>query len=447
MPPTPYDSYRYPLVLLRVGGAPAGDIVERMESFEFHDHVKKHDMAKLTIIDVEGKFINDPRFESDMFWELRWGYPSDLSAMRSLRLKYFEPMFEENNVIKLQVTLMGAGAELKRVKKGQNYGTKSSSDVAKAIAKQYKFKTRIEDSLDKDLPIIQPQTMDDFEFLQMLADRIDYEFFIERGTLYFRSKEAARSEAPRLLFTYGGLGSSLIKSFTPTIKATKGTKSKVAGADTSKGKKDPSEKSTSTDNPLKGVLGEATPQSANPVDKNARPSTDTTKTINKGGGKVVINANSGELVALPKASQDDAANIVTLTPEMNPKKVKKLAQAKRRDALEAAVSARAEFIGTPRIRTRVTYGIRGIDRRLSGLWYATEAIHKIRDKSYSVETELRKGAYGKKTNVPSKQSKNTNSAPQTTNQVQSKLVYNGSTGKQSGAEDAQQGRSYAVGDK
>lgn len=402
---TPYDAYLYPSVSLRVNGKPADDITERMTSFEFHDHLKKVDMAKFHLTDVEGEFSNDPRFESDTPWEFRWGYPTDMSSPRTMLLKFWEPRYTERGEVEITVTLMGGGAEMLRVESAKNWGKIATSEVAKRMAKRHKLKFKIENSNDKDVPIIQPNGVSDFLFLHQLADRIDYEFFVDNGTLYFRSKDTSRGEEPRLSFVYGGVGvPTLLKSFEPVIKVTKKGKVKGLAADTGKGRKNPEVTTSSTKNPLGKTMGAPPTEPKNPVDADARVSTSAkTQTLVKGGRRR-FDLISGNLIAI----EGDQANKTVTTPETAPAKVKKLVQAHRRDALERAVEARATMIGTPRIRAKATFTFAGIDRRLAGVWYIKEAVHKIAAKAYEVSCELHKGAYSKGTSkVPSKESANT----------------------------------------
>jgi hypothetical protein len=200
---TPYDAILYPVLHLRVNGANAVDIVEHTESFTFSEHLRKMDEAKFEILDVDRTFIEDPRLEPDSPWDIQWGYPTDMSSIRPMTVKVYEPKFTEKGEVRIEVTLHARHAsKLKLTSKPGNYGSVQSSDVAMKIAKKHGLRSSIQSSNDADRPIIQPPELDDYEFLHMLADRIDYEFFIEGDKLFFRSCDTARSFAPRLEFVY-----------------------------------------------------------------------------------------------------------------------------------------------------------------------------------------------------------------------------------------------------
>src|ERR1051326_4702267 len=110
--PTPYGVYAYPLVVLRIEGKAADDIIERMVNFRYEDHFKKADVCSWEISDPNGDLIDDPRFEPDTEWEFRFGYPGDISDKVTHRVKYYEPVYADDGKITITLTTMGIVTEM-----------------------------------------------------------------------------------------------------------------------------------------------------------------------------------------------------------------------------------------------------------------------------------------------------------------------------------------------
>ena len=372
-----YDLYRDPAVILQVEGKPADDITQCMTSFTFEDEIGKLPKADMELVDADGVLINDTRLEQNTVWSVRFGYPTDMSKIQDFRVAYFEPKYTGDHVITIKVTLLHSST-LHKVASGRTWGKIASSAIAKKIAARHRLKAIVEASGDNQVVYVQSQHQTDFEFLQELAGRIDYECFVEQNTLYYRSRDTARNEPARATFFYGGADQvSLLKEFWPVLKTHKGKKVSVVGADTRAGKKDPT---SSQQAKVKKGNG------ASPKVINSSTGSQTAL-----GEKGAWDLETGDFLG---AEKDTSASTAVTTAETDPSKVTKLAKAVHRDFLERASKAEAHFIGSPQIKAKTTFGFQGIDRRVSGDWYCRATTHKIDAPSaYNCTGKLHRGVY------------------------------------------------------
>lgn len=396
-----YEAYLYPVVILRVDGKSADDIAQYMTSFELDDDIKKLPHAKIKFVDPEAKLINDSRFDLDTIWSVKFGYPSDMSRANDFRLAFYEPEFPASGALSITVTLLHTAVSMQKVASGRHWGKVASSEIAKRLAKRHKLKAKVEASGDAQGTYTQPHTMSDFQYLSQLADRIDFEFFVDQDTLYYRSKDTARREPPRATFVYGGANQvSLLEEFHPTIASHHGKKLHLLGADTNKGTKDP-----------KGEKQDKQKASIGASSKDIDAATGANSTPED---KSVWDLEAGNLLGFER---DSAAAASAPTAETNQTKVDKLAKAIHREFLERAVKGEAHFIGSPAIRAKTAFNFVGTDRRLSGAWYMKSTNHKIdAGSSYKVTAHVHRGSYtdGRKKKEVDKKTTD-NGAPTSTN--------------------------------
>jgi hypothetical protein len=440
------------MVILRVSQVNADDLLIRMTDFKLEDHLKKSDMATWSFIDPNGDLVDDERFEPDTVWEFRFGYPGDISDLYSHRVKYYEPVYAEDGTITITVTTMGRVMDTMRVMAPKNWGIVPSSDIAEAIADRHGFKKKIEVSKDDaaEVPFVQPADMSDYEYLHALAAAIDYEFFVESDTLYYRSREGAFNEPPRNTFYWWGDSTpTLLKSFKPVVKATKPAKVKGLQTDTKSGQ---SKAHVVTNKNVQGrQLGTSKPTQQNPIDPDDEP-----QNKDPGAGKHIVDGATGERKSIVRVDLEsgaqttliqESASAVHKTADNSPTYTQQQVQALKRHYLDQLVQASAEFIGSPRIRAKVTYEFLGVGRRLSGLWYTTEVTHHISGDVYSTSASLKRGAYNTPAKKASKGTSATNNQGSTNTAAgqgnSAKIVkVNLETGEQAEAQD--QGNPQAV---
>ncbi len=411
----PYNTFAYPLVLLRTAGNiddvgdPASDLIDLMIDFKFNDHLEKADMVTWQFSDPDGVLIDDERFEPDTVWLFRFGYPGDISGIIRHRVKSFEPTFQEDGTIIISVTTLGRATETMRVRGAKNWGKTKSSDIASQIARKYGLKTKIETSpeLDKECgAIIQRAEQSDFEFLSGLAANLDYEFFIEGETLYFRSRDTVYSEPIRLTVYWfdnsSNQSNTLMKSFKPGIHAHKPGKVKATSVNTKSGKAKSHKATNKTGTKSVGnrQLGSTKPMQINFADPDDEPSSEfeSRHVVNEATGeRELFTETSSAGMRMTNSEKDESAGYVIRMADTIEVDAQRIVDSHKKRFLDGLVNANSEFIGTPRMRAKVTIQVLGVGQRLSGLWYNTEVTHHIGAHGYSTQCAHKRGAYnGKK---------------------------------------------------
>lgn len=218
---------RKPVVLLRIGGAAQPLFSERLISFEYTDRIRKRDDCKMVFADSDRQLIETLNIEAT--WEVRWGYPHRLSNPRVLTLTEGGTGFDDKSgqlSLSFRVTRGKAVSttltEPHRTRIAKTWGTITSTAIAKAIAKRHRLKFVGDESEDKDdTPYVQSENVSDYQYLAMLAEDIDFEFFIENSTLYYRAKPY--DERPRRVLYYfpgkaAASSDTVLKSFSTGFK-------------------------------------------------------------------------------------------------------------------------------------------------------------------------------------------------------------------------------------
>ncbi len=414
-----YNSYRNPIVVLRCNGSASADLSNRIIEMKYNDshrigskkkgtHVDK---MEIVISDPRHEFTGDKRFEMDARWDVRFGYPHNLSDARWFLVKYYIPDYEQAGIHSKRVVLLGTGYMASTVRAARNWGRVSSSTIAKAIAKRHGLKADIEFSSDSnEASYVQPAGVSDFEYLSDLAADIDYEFYIENDQLVFQSRDKAYSKTPRSRFVYGAPGSILL-SFKPTIKATAILLVAAKGADTGAGTgHNPKVDQTNVggvhlgDDVVKSLADSANAVAALKLGVTHAPissGADLQKRLDKlkrdddvAGTKRQLTQTSIDLETkkVSIVPVPDSSSAVVKTPETNAQKVATVAKAVQRDFLQESVEATAEFIGDPIVQAKANFTIILPDPKLSGPWYCEETTHTISDKSYTVTAKMHRGA-------------------------------------------------------
>lgn len=218
-------------VSIQINGEPAPVFEDARISFRFVDRVYKRDEAELQLVDPDRKF-RDKLLVADDFYLVSFGSLGNMSRPRGFKLKTWHTVMDSNiGAVSLKLVVTSR-RPLSKAKKAQvpsephkthipkNWGRMQTSEIARRIAKRHQLKFRGDDSGDIDrTDYVQPSNVSDYGFLRRLAEDIDYEFFIETDTLYYRKKPY--NEDPRLVFTYiPDSGDSLLLKFDADVKVT-----------------------------------------------------------------------------------------------------------------------------------------------------------------------------------------------------------------------------------
>jgi phage protein D len=218
-------------VAIQVNGEPAPVFEDARIGFRFIDRIYKRDEAELQLADPDRKF-RDRLLVVDDFYLISYGHLGNMSRPRGFKLKtWHTAMGTDMGAVSLKLAVTGR-RPLSKAKKAQvpsephkthiprNWGRMQTSEIARRIAKRHQLKFRGDASDDVDrTDYVQGSNVSDYGYLRRLAENIDYEFFIETDTLYYRKKPY--NEDPRLVFTYiPESDDSLLLKFQPDVKVT-----------------------------------------------------------------------------------------------------------------------------------------------------------------------------------------------------------------------------------
>lgn len=226
-------------VIINIPGKSTEVLNDAIISFSYSYNRKKRDSASITLLDEGRKISEGGLLYIDSTWLIRWGWEGYLlSPVVYCSLKKWETAFNQEipTIVCELVTTRGKAQftdELGVKREGRAWGKKSSSDIAKTLAKKHKLKYDIDESDDKgDEDFFQPVTMSDYAYLTFLANEIGFDFKITDRRLIYKAR--AKGTAVRHKFVYMPAGEeTLVLNFSPEVN-TVPKNTKASGSDTKK---------------------------------------------------------------------------------------------------------------------------------------------------------------------------------------------------------------------
>lgn len=352
------------LVLLRVDGSDADDLLQLAGRVEIQESTRRLDEVKIDFpiydpgVDFRDTLLEDPRCQPGAEWDIRWGYIDDM-ASKQVRVTHFQPEFGEDGVPRMTLFLHSRGSVAARGARGYHWGNIATADIAWEIASRYGFDVDIEESSDRRSRghgYTQPSNISDIQYLLSLAQRIHFVCYVDGNTLHYHRQRS--DYAPVLeLGWYAGQPSGILKSFNPTVKETRADSARAAG--------EPTPGTTAT--------------SASSTDGGTETSH---------GGHII---NLYNLQVYAEEEEDEGATVAT--PESDPTNRRRHAEARRRQQLERVNEGTIACLGTPRIRRDTNVLLFGVGRQLSGVWHVEESTHTLDLNGYSVDAKVKRGAH------------------------------------------------------
>lgn len=498
-----FDELRNPVVLIRINGEPAEELERRRLDFTFTQKFRKRDECRMTFRDTDRALSNGALLQPGDVWEIRWGYYGDMSRVRVLTLKSWKPNYDANapkvsitfRVTRGRTSKKGSskkaryGSEPEHTFSPRNWGVIQSSEVAKKIARRHrlKFKGNKSEDANKNAPFLQPGNMSDFEYLQQLAADIDFECFVEDGTLFYREKPY--TEAPRRVLWYHPTeGETYLLSFQPDVKIAKVSIKPRSGSSgdlrsdkqrwreykravgklgknasfrqvadlagkfgLNRDQMNEAAKNVSLAASLPGALptGDSQPggetysafvgrlagdflraEAPTPAAWVVAQNAETTQAAGPGAeqGRVLgVTGFQGNASDIQAQFQAGSTQVVAADEEL----VKKKAAAVFTKKSDKAVTASASVIGSPRFRSRTNLRVEGVGRRFSAKWYVRDSTHSIRESNaYTVALKLKRGSLND-TQGPKKKAKKEKEAPQEQTEAKPVLAIQGFGGNAS----------------
>ena len=372
-----------PVVLMRIDGESADDLVSQMGEVRIKESTKHNTQVEVefpiasfgfedspgtlgqTPFDFRNTLLDDPRLQPGALWDLRWGYFDDISPTLSVIVTHFSPRYPQDGNVSITVYAQSKGVTVGKDTRAQNWGRVQSSEIANQIAQRYGLNPNTEDSNDaRSRAFMQPAGVSDMEFLQRLARRIRFVCYVESGVLHFHRPDMESAPALELTY-YTGDPNSILQAFYPEVKQIPRRRTKQQGSSD----EDNSSEEDSASDDTQNSLGTDIPFDATARHWWVEP------------GKELAAENQP-------------------TPEVDQKARQRVAQSRQRDLLERVNKAKAEAIGTPRLRRDTNVKVLGVGPQMSGVWHVRESTHILGGGGYRVTMNLRRGAVP---HVPRKQ--------------------------------------------
>lgn len=348
-------------------GQIANDIARNITSFTYSQDAKGADTLTIVVANPDLTLIDDPRFQAGVRFRVRWGYPGDFSETRNVIISKAKPSFAKGTP-SITMVAFDLRVEINKKAKPFNWGNKSSSDIAQAIAKRWGLGMVIEDSKDarSNQQRTQPVGTTDIQYLMSLADKINYDCYIDDTVLHYHPKKY--NDPPVLTFIYYTSGVGTVLSFDPEVKMSKPQGAGVKGAN-QKDAHPTGGKGNDDQTPKMGAR---------------RVQAD----IQQGTAMVVAGGLQGKI---PKGAGGDA--VTHPTAEADKKNVRQQANALQSKIDMSAVKAKLTVIGAPRVKAHLNIRIEGVGKTYSGNWRVETCSHKIDAKGvYVTEMGLTRNA-------------------------------------------------------
>lgn len=336
--------------------------------------VKKSTETTITLRNDDRKLLADTRLLPNTRWLMRFGFFDDLSPIHVALIRSVDPTYDMKRTV--QLTLFDLSLNLSVVSSSRNWGLVPSCEIARQIAKIHDMEAVIEISNDKPKKaFIQPNKTNDLQYLRDLATQIDFELSVEGNppVLYYRKKNYQLAPAGTLTYYDDPSHASGLLSFHPKVKSLGAVGTASSGANT-KGGKD-GKKATDKD----ASLGGKAPGFQEEPDAGYAVFLSTDSDGND------VTASYG------KDPTSKGASTVPTPTKANPN----VAQVARQQMLDRANEADVKHMFTASLDNAKSYTILGVEKQVSGNWYASEISHSLSGSSSSTDISLKRNAKGK----------------------------------------------------
>lgn len=272
--------------------------------------------------------------------EVKMGYVDKLETVFYGLITSLDFDYPAEDTPSIAVTAMDVSFLMMKGNGSKSWLNKKYSDVAKELGKKRCSKVIVDDSKQQ-IGTIDKNKMDDFHFLQQIAEMINYEFFVVGKTMYFR--KPLTSAKPVTTLTYG---KNLI--------------------------------SYSTDMNLSDQVSEVIVRGWNPKEQKVIEAKG--KTVNKLGsnsktGKAIM-ASLGSFEEYVYTNVESAAEAQAQADGLLNERAMKL------------VTGSGECIGIPEIRAGRHIKIEGVGKKLNQPYFLTSVTHTINSSGYLTSFEV-----------------------------------------------------------
>jgi len=285
------------------------------------------DLAKQKIT-----WVDDDLFQVGREVEIQMGYEKNIKSIIIGEITGLEPEFPRDQVPILRVRGHDLRHRLLRGHQTQSFVKMKDSEIASKIAREKGLTPQVNHSKTT-LDYVLQHNQTDWDFLKSRAERIGYEIFIEKKTLYFRPQK--NDQAKILTLTY----SENLLDFLPRLSSLNQVeKIEVTGWI-------PKEKNS--------VLGQAGSGQENSKMGGSKTGADAVKSVFK--------SSVNRVIAQPVTSKAEADQIA-------------LGQFQNR-AIDY-ITAEGSCLGNPDLQVGKVIEIQGVGKKFTGLYYVVKTLQR-----------------------------------------------------------------------
>lgn len=277
--------------------------------------------------------------------EVHMGYTDRMTPLFFGYITSVEVEFLNGEAPRLTVTGMDLSFKMMRGRNAKMWSNKKVSDVVQELGQKYGANSFKIDATPKVIPSFPKKPENDFQFLQNLAESLNYEFFIVGKTLYFRKKNVNKTPLMTLAW-----GKHLMNFHVEQNIADQVTKVTVRSWDAKNQK-----------------VIEASSSDVNKIGTNSKTGPDLMKTLGEFEEYLFLNVED---------SQD----------------AKEKAEAAMNERAMRLITGRGECIGLPEIRAGRYIKLDGLGKRLNQPYYIKSATHTMDESGYKTRFKVQGNA-------------------------------------------------------
>ncbi len=282
---------------------------------------------------------------------IKAGYSGNLVQMITGKITSIEPSFFSGELPNIIIGGQDMSYDyIKRPSPERTFIRQKYSDIARTIANEAKLLC-VNDDSSLTLNFVRKNSNETYySFLLRLAQEINYEFNVQRQTLYFMSPKDDAAEILTL-----SLGKDII-SFRPLYKTS-------------------------------GLVTEVEVRGHNPADPSnpfiGRASTGSERTVETG-------TRTGSQIASERIGT--IRRVITDIPVTSQEHANSIALAELNRASNSLIEGEGECIGIPQIKPGVTIKLEKLGERFSGKYYVKETVHTINSGGYKTRFSVRRNS-------------------------------------------------------
>lgn len=336
------------------------DLSDRVTSISIKDNESKADTLQITVRNFDLTQTDSPYWKKGQVFRFQWGYPGNMSPVR------------EGVIMKTKGSLvMTIEANAKSVLmdtelKSRLFENQKRSDVVTTIARENGYtgdRVQVEDT-EVEYESIQQAQMSDAQFLKHLANKENFEFFVDHTGLHWHERQLDQAPVRELVYYTSLTGDILGWGHETDIKK-RPSQVKTKGRDPLT-KKDIGGEGSDKTTPGKTVLGDFIEL----IDK----------VTGESSGTSAINTANDETI--PTSETSDAG-------------ADRVAKQRYKRGLTNTIKLSLNVVPDPSLAAKSVIVVSGLGERLSGRYYITTMTAKLSESGAVQSLECRRNGASK----------------------------------------------------